>query len=455
MTMREQLQHAATTLCLLTMGCTDTHILSDDAAGDAGAPVDARTEDSRRVDANAPDANAELATIARYWEDGRPVADAFVIFGNAEGDIVEVVRTGSDGRASSLRFEAGTVTAVDARNSPRFFEVRTGILRGDVLVFGRNDHPGNFSRGNLVIAEPFPGAVRYRIAHRDVTIGEPLDVDDFYRGNSVGFTAEAIDASNRVIAQSWIEGGLRGGETRTFAAWGESVAIPVSIRGAPYADVTLYVAVEDSYRRAATLGPGGVMMVPAELIGRRSRVVATFADGRSWSRRGILSTAPIAVTPGPAMLCGNTFALDVGPRPRILVPETQGDQTSVIVVANIAGGGRLGGHRSNWWISVDPAHASTVRLPEIPSEVGEYVESAIATMLVYGTGWDDPAVMGFAEARTTLGPADDTFGHNVRVGPDGEVFTCTRTSNFMAADRDEDGLPDTNDPCPDDRDDGC
>lgn len=436
------------------MGCTGTHTLSNDAAGDAGALVDAPSEDTRRVDANAPDANAELATTARYMEDGRPVEDAFVIFGNAEGNIVEVVRTDSNGRASSLLFEAGVVTAVDAGGYPRFFEVRTGILRGDALVFGRNAHPGTFVRNSLVITEPFPGAVRYRIGHREVAIGEPLSIDDYYPSGVGGFTAEALDASGRVIAQSWLERRLTEG-TPTFVSWGESVTIPVSVSGDASADVTLYVDVANTYRRAATLGPGGVMVVPAELIGRRSRVVATFEDGRSWSRRGILSTAPITVTFGPAMLCGNTFALDVGPRPRILVPETQGDQTSVVVVANLAGGGRLGGHRSNWWISVDPSRTSTVRLPEIPIEVGEYVESAIATMIVYGTGWDDPDVMGFEQARTTQGPADDTFGHNVRVGPDGEVFTCTRTSNFMAADRDEDGLPDANDPCPDDRDDAC
>ena len=334
--MREQLQHAATTLCLLAMGCTGTHTLSNDAAGDAGVLVDAPSEDTRRVDANAPDANAELATTARYWEDGRPVEDAFVIFGNAEGDIVEVVRTGADGRASSLLFEAGIVTAVDARGYPRFFEVRTGILRGDALVFGRNADPGTFVRNSLVITEPFPGAVRYRIGHREVAIGEPLSIDDYYPSGVGGFTAEALDASGRVIAQSWLERRLTEG-TPTFVGWGESVTIPVSVSGAPSADVTLYVDVANTYRR----------------------------------------------------------------------------------------------------------------------EVGEYVESAIATMIVYGTGWDDPAVMGFEEARTTQGPADDTFGHNVRVGPDGEVFTCTRTSNFMAADRDEDGLPDTNDPCSDDRDDAC
>ena len=443
-------------LSVLALGCTDAHGRGDDAAmADAGPSVDAPSADTRRVDANAPDANAVLATTARYIEDGQPREGAWVIFGDAEGEIVEVVRTDAEGFAASLLFEAGMVTAVDARGVPRFFEVRTGILRGDALRFGRNDHPGTFVRGNLVIAEPFAGASRYRISGRDVALGEPLNIDDFYRNAEIGFIAEAFDTSGRVIAQSWIQGPLSEGETRTFAAWGESVRIPVTVSGAGSRDVTLFVAVGDSYRRASTNGPGDAMLVPMELLGRASRIVVTADDRRSWARRSTLTEAPITVTLGPSTLCGNAFALDVGPRPHISIPQTQGDQTSVIVVANVAAGGRLLGHRSNWWISVDPTHAASVRLPAIPVEVGDYVESAIASIIVYSTGWEDPSVMGFEEARTTGGPADRSFGNNVRVGPDDEVFSCDRDSNFMASDRDRDGLPDANDPCPDDRNDDC
>ncbi len=441
----------------LCAGCSDTHGIAngmaDASAADAAvdASVDARVT---RPDANA-DANAPLAaTTATYLVDDVPVGDAWVIFGDVDGEVVEVARTDAEGRASSLRFEEGIVTAVGP-GWPPLFEVRTEVRRGDALRFGQsNRFSPPFVRVNLVANEPFAGAVRYRIAGSDAVLGVPVPFNDFATEGRIGVLAEALDASGSVVAQSWLETTPSEGATLTFPEWGTSEHIAVERGGTD--SIVLQVAVAGTYRRVSVV-VGDIMHVPSELLGRPARIVATTSESgsRAWDRRATLTTDPIVITLGPSTLCGTAYATSPGPRPTLEIPPTSGDQTSVLVVANSSAAGRLSGHRSVWWISTNPAFRQAVRLPAIPAEFTDYQATALAELRIYTTGREASATSGFEQARTTLGPVGAHYDNGIRVTPDSLDVSCTRSATATQPDSDRDGLPDASDPCPRDSDDNC
>lgn len=156
--------------------------------------------------ASTPATPPTRASISVY-DDGKPLADHWVVFHDEAGGILASVRTGRDGRASGPIAPGGMITVAHGSSVKHLVTV-TGVSPDDRIVVGEEEDeggPGKTVCTALVsMRERHPRAARYTIA-----LGvNRTDVVDPEKGQRASVLQRFLVGGRfRVLAEAWDERG--------------------------------------------------------------------------------------------------------------------------------------------------------------------------------------------------------------------------------------------------------
>jgi hypothetical protein len=164
-------------------------------------------------DRRAPPALLQQPVTVRLFDDGAPLAGRWVVFHDAEGEVLSAARSGPDGAATGQVPRGGMVTVAQG-NSVRRLVTFTGVEPGDAIVVGEPEDEGGAGRavGMARVSVPgeFPGAAAYGF---DLGVGTtPADahaaprvpvLQRFLDGDRFRVLAEARDARGEPVAYAF------------------------------------------------------------------------------------------------------------------------------------------------------------------------------------------------------------------------------------------------------------
>lgn len=105
--------------------------------------------------------------VVSVYDDGRPLADRWVVFQDADGRVVSSVRSGADGKASA-ELPAGSMVTVVYGTSVQHLITILAVEPGDDVVVGENEDEGGsgstVAPAKIMLPGSYPAAARYGVS---------------------------------------------------------------------------------------------------------------------------------------------------------------------------------------------------------------------------------------------------------------------------------------------------
>lgn len=208
-------------------------------------------------DAGAPPNGVTVAVT------GDLVANVPVVFGDADGNVLETVLTGADGRATSVNPAIATVTAAQVRGSAHHATTWTGVKLGELLALRSLAQPGTVGQYTVTLpfadgfARTFTGYAGPCTGNGTASIPSPLDL----RTDCVGTTPTGV------LVQSATNGGAtrfafsKAGPTSPTDGGTAAVAVP-----ADYLAPSTTQLVIANYSAAGNTMPASVASIFGDLL---------------------------------------------------------------------------------------------------------------------------------------------------------------------------------------------
>jgi hypothetical protein len=105
--------------------------------------------------------------VVSVYDDGRPLADRWVVFQDSEGNVISSVKSGADGKASADVF-AGSMVTVAYGTSVQHLITVLAVKPGDEIVIGEREDEGGAGNtvapAKVLLPGSYPSAARYAVS---------------------------------------------------------------------------------------------------------------------------------------------------------------------------------------------------------------------------------------------------------------------------------------------------
>lgn len=350
------------------------------------------------------DAGPRGRVVVTVYDEGAPIAERWVVFHDADGEVLDARRSGVDGKAAGEVPRGGMITVAHG-DSLHALLTFSGVEPGDAIVVGEKDEEEGVATtafaARITPPGPLAGAARYTVS---LGVGEtalpdpaaPVELPVLSRfvekDGRFKVLAEALDATGEPLAFAFARapappdaGAARAAEVRLGAwtrAWRPLDLVLVHPPSGSVAEAKLSIFAKDEDRfdrrpRRVELGAATARVtfpVPPGL-GTEGRIeLAVTRDG---SRRTIVrreaSLSPVTTIDLGATLLPSVTAVRLEPtgapdRPAIAW-DVDGDPAGADAAIAHASWPAT---REHVWTVVAPPGARRVRLPALPPELAAW-----------------------------------------------------------------------------------
>jgi hypothetical protein len=355
-----------------------------------------------------------------------PQAGVTVVFQDANGEVVESVVTGADGRATASAKSSSSIHMATAliryMTSPEFI-TWVGVSPTDVLT-AINPQQGGLPPSNLftiTLPGAYPGANHHTagIMSCQVTMTDPT------KSLSTSLSADCVAATNPFLGIAWdisttpatplafasVKGVAAPPASAVLGAWAPAVPLPVEIINAP-ADTNgtqVDVRVIEDGRNLVQYHPSSLhsFSVPDGLAdATQSRALMTFGSGclgpppcgdggwRTIEMQVAGTPASITHDGSTALPAITAFTTDRTDPNRPLFAWTSNGS-----LASTSGGNVAFLFTGGNWSFIVPPSATTLKVPALPADATATLGLSTSFMEPYATFFDNTLIASYADVR--------------------------------------------------------